>query len=57
MLRAEQMNLKPSLNLSLHAGYVLDAGSTDDTKVFVLVGGISDKSLLEIDSKIKVSSS
>ena len=34
MLRAEQMNLKPSLNLSLHAGYVLDAGSTGDTRGF-----------------------
>ena len=60
MLRAEQMNLKPPINLSLHAGSagdVLDAISTGDTRVFFPVGGISDKSLFEINSKIKVSSS
>ena len=61
MLRAEQMNLKPSINLSLHAGApgdVLGAGSTRDTRVvFFLVGGISDKSLFEINSYIKVSNS
>ena len=37
MLRAEQMNLKQSMNLSLHAGStgdVLDAGSTGDTRGF-----------------------
>ena len=37
MLRAEQMNLKPSINLSLHAGApgdVLDAGSTGETRGF-----------------------
>ena len=42
MLRAEQMNLKQSMNLSLHAGStadVLDAGSTGDTRVFFLVSG------------------
>ena len=36
MLRAEQMNLKPPINLSLHAGSasdVLDAGSAGDTRV------------------------
>ena len=54
------MNLKPPINLSFHAGStgdVLDAGSTGDTRGFFLVGGISDKSLFKIDSKIKVSSS
>ena len=38
MLRAEQMNLKPSINLSLHAGSagdVLDAGSTGDARGFL----------------------
>ena len=47
-------------NLSLHAvsrGDVLDAGSTGDTGGFFLVGGITDKSLFEINCKIKVSSS
>ena len=48
-------------NLSLHAGStrdVLDAGSTGDTAgFFFLVGGIFDKSLFEINSKIRVSSS
>ena len=59
MLCAEQMNLKPSINLSRHAGStgnVLEAGPTGDAKVvFFLVGGISDKSLFEIDSKISSS--
>ena len=50
MLRAEQMNLKPLINLSFRAG------STGDTRVF---SGWRDlnKSLFEIGSKIKVSSS
>ena len=44
MLRAKQMNLKPSLNLSLHAGYVLDAGSTGDTRgVFFWLEGFQIK--------------
>ena len=59
MLRAEQINLKPSINLSLHVdstGDALHAGSMGDIR-FSSGWGILDKSILEINSTIKFSSS
>ena len=46
MLRAGQMNLKPSINLSLHAGSagdVLGAGPTGDIRVFFWLEGFRIK--------------
>ena len=46
MLHAEQMNLKPSINLSSRTGSkndVLDAGSAGDTRVFVWLEGFRVK--------------
>ena len=61
MLRAEQMNLKPSLNLSLHTGSTGDAFMhmqvPQVVQELLLITGISDKSLFEINSEKTVGGS
>ena len=42
MLHAEQMNLKPLINLSLHAGYTGDALHADSTGDAIYAGSTGD---------------